>query len=167
MPDRVESFGEVDSSKSRPRRARLGCDKPIRNRLRKEQNLIESRPSRAETGPGGERIELDFKKKSRRDRIMCSKSFDTQEVREIGQKEAGESKGFPVLWMGIIDVLQMEGKECKDQERLLCGRKSMLERERALTLDRQLCLGQWQGTKRGFVAAARNSAAEKREQKVQ
>ena len=27
-------------------------------------------------------MELDSKKKSRRDRMMCSKSFDTQEVRD-------------------------------------------------------------------------------------
>ena len=32
--------------------------------------------------------------------MMRSKSFDTQEVREIGRKGAGESKGFPILWMG-------------------------------------------------------------------
>ena len=51
--------------------------------------------------------------------MMRSKSFDTQEVREIGQMEAGESRGFPILWMGIMeDILQMEGKECKIQERL-------------------------------------------------
>ena len=44
---------------------------------------------------------------------MRSKSFDTQEVREIGQKEAGESRDCPILWMGIMeDVFQMEGKEC-------------------------------------------------------
>ena len=50
---------------------------------------------------------------------MRSKSFDTQEVREIGRKVAGESRGFPIMWMGIIeDVFQMEGKECEDQERL-------------------------------------------------
>ena len=58
-------------------------------------------------------MELDFRMKSRRDRMMRSKSFDTQEVREIGRKEAEESRGFPMLWMGIIeDVFQMEGKEC-------------------------------------------------------
>ena len=34
-------------------------------------------------------MELDFRKKSRRDRMMRSKSFDTQEVREIGRKKAG------------------------------------------------------------------------------
>ena len=64
-------------------------------------------------------MELDSRKKSRRDRIMRSKSFDTQEVREIGRKEAGESRGFPILCMGVIeDVFQTEGKECEDQERL-------------------------------------------------
>ena len=51
--------------------------------------------------------------------MMCSNGFDTQEVREIGRKEAGESRGFFILCMVIIeDVFQMEGKECKDQERL-------------------------------------------------
>ena len=64
-------------------------------------------------------MELDSRKKSRRDRMMHSNSFDTQEMREIGQKEAGESRGFPILCMGIMeDVFQMEGKECKDQGRL-------------------------------------------------
>ena len=64
-------------------------------------------------------MELDFRKKSIPDRIIRSKSFETQEVREIGRKEAGESRGFPILCMGIIeDVFQMEGNECEDQERL-------------------------------------------------
>ena len=64
-------------------------------------------------------MELDFRKKSRCDRMMSLKNFDTQEVREIGGKEAGESRGFPILWVEIIeDVFQMEGKECKVQERL-------------------------------------------------
>ena len=64
-------------------------------------------------------MELDSRKKSRRDSMICSNSFDTQEVREIGRKEAGESRGFPIFCMGIIeDVLQMEGKECKVQEKL-------------------------------------------------
>ena len=45
-------------------------------------------------------MELDSRKKSRRDRMMCSNSFDMQKVREIGQKEAGESRGFPISWMG-------------------------------------------------------------------
>ena len=64
-------------------------------------------------------MELDFRKKNRRDKMMRSKSFEMQEVRKIGRKERRESRGFLILWMGIIkDVLQMEGKECKLQERL-------------------------------------------------
>ena len=43
-------------------------------------------------------MELDSRKKRRRDRMMRSNSFDTQEVREIGLKEAGESRGFPILY---------------------------------------------------------------------
>ena len=39
-------------------------------------------------------MELDSKKKSRGDRIMRSKSFETQEVREIGRKEAGVERLF-------------------------------------------------------------------------
>ena len=50
---------------------------------------------------------------------MRSKNFDTQEGREIGRKEAGESRGFPILWIGTIeDVFQMEGKKCEVQKRL-------------------------------------------------
>ena len=64
-------------------------------------------------------MEVETRKKSRRDSMLRSNSFDTQEVREIGLKEAGESRGFPILCMGIMeDVFQMEGKECEDQERL-------------------------------------------------
>ena len=63
-------------------------------------------------------MELDSRKMSRRDRMMRSSSFDMQEVREMGWKEAGESRGFSILWMEIIDVFQIEGKECEDQERL-------------------------------------------------
>ena len=64
-------------------------------------------------------MELDSRKKSRRNRMMRSNSFETQEVREIGRKEAGESRGFPILCMGIMEyVFQMEGKECEDQDRL-------------------------------------------------
>ena len=40
-------------------------------------------------------MELGSRKKSGRDRMMRSNSFDTQEMREIGRKEAGESRGFP------------------------------------------------------------------------
>ena len=50
MPNRVESFGEIDRGMNRPRTL-PGFVEPLRNRMRKKQNLIESRPSRAETGP--------------------------------------------------------------------------------------------------------------------
>ena len=97
MPDRVKSFGEIDSRQDCPR-ARPGFVKPIRNGLRKVQNLIKCRPSRAEIGLAeSERMELDSRKKNKRDGMMHSKSFDMQEVREIGQREAGESRGFPIL----------------------------------------------------------------------
>ena len=81
-------------------------------------------------------MELDSRKKRRWDRMMRSKSFETQEVREIGWKEAGESRGFPILCMGIIgDVFQMEGKECEDQERLkIWRRKSMPKRGRCFSM---------------------------------
>ena len=81
-------------------------------------------------------MELDSRKKSRRDRMMRSNSFDTQEVREIGRKEAGESRGFPILCIGIIEnIFQMEGKDCKCQERLKMWRsKSMPERGRCFSM---------------------------------
>ena len=74
-------------------------------------------------------MELNSRKKCRRDSMMRSKSFEMQKVREIGRKKAGESTGFPILWMGIINVFQMEGKKCKVQERLkMCRREFMPER---------------------------------------
>ena len=72
-----------------------------------------------QTDLAGRENGIRFQKKSRRDRMIRSKSFDTQQVREINRKEAEDSRGFPILWIRIIeDVFQMEGKECKDQERL-------------------------------------------------
>ena len=67
---------------------------------------------------------------------MRSKSFETQEMREICQKEAENLKEFTILWMGITeDVFQMEGKECKDRERLkMCRRKSMSEQGRCFSV---------------------------------
>ena len=69
--------------------------------------------------------------------MMCSKSFETQEVKEIDRKEAGELRGFSILWMGIIkDVFQMEGKECEVQERLKMRRKKfMSERGRCFSME--------------------------------
>ena len=64
-------------------------------------------------------MELDSRKKSTQDSMMRSINFDMQEVREIGRKEAGESRDLSILWMVIMkDVFQMEGKKCEDQERL-------------------------------------------------
>ena len=54
-------------------------------------------------------MELDSRKKRKRDRMMRSNSFDTQEMREIGRKEAGESRGFPILWMGIMEAGESRG----------------------------------------------------------
>ena len=62
-------------------------------------------------------MKLDSTKKSRQNRMMRSNSFDTQEVREIGRKEAGESKGIPILWMGMMeDVFWMEERNAKTRK---------------------------------------------------
>ena len=39
-------------------------------------------------------MQLDSRKKSRLDCMMRLKSFETQEVRDIGRKKAGELRGF-------------------------------------------------------------------------
>ena len=52
MPDKVKSFGEVNSSEN-CLRAQLEFDKPMKNGLRKKQNFIKSRLSRAKTGLAG------------------------------------------------------------------------------------------------------------------
>ena len=85
------------------------------------KNRIWSRVDRPGRKPARreERMKFDSRKKSTRDRMIRSKSFETQEVREIGRKEAGGSRSFPILWMEIMeDVFQMEGKECKDRRHL-------------------------------------------------
>ena len=61
MPDRVKSFREIDSGENRWR-ARPGFVKPIRNGLRKVQNLIKCRPTRAETGLAGRENRIRFQK---------------------------------------------------------------------------------------------------------
>ena len=60
--DRVESFGEIDLTTNCPR-ARLGFIKPIRNGMRKKQNLIGSRLSMAETDLAGKENEVRLQKK--------------------------------------------------------------------------------------------------------
>ena len=64
MPDRVRSFGEINSRQDRPR-ARPGFVKPIRNGLRKIQNLIKCRPIRAETGLAGRENGIRFQKEEK------------------------------------------------------------------------------------------------------
>ena len=81
VPDRVKSFREIDSRHDR-RRAQPEFVKPIRDALSKEQNLIWSRPSRGETGLEGREMDLDSRKNSRRDGMMRSKSFETQEEKD-------------------------------------------------------------------------------------
>ena len=61
MPDSVKSFSEINSTQDRPR-ARPGFVKPIQNGLRKIQNLIKCRPSRAETGLTGRENGIRFQK---------------------------------------------------------------------------------------------------------
>ena len=98
---------------------------------------------------------------------MRSKSFETQEVREIAQIEAGELKGFPILWMGIIeDIFQMKRKGCKNQERLkMCWRKSLPERERCFSMGQTTLSGPAAVNEKRFVAVARSLAGEKGKQK--
>ena len=61
VPDRAESFREVDSSEIRPR-AWPGFVKPIRNGMRKEQNSIKSRLFRAEAVQAEKANEVRFQK---------------------------------------------------------------------------------------------------------
>ena len=64
-------------------------------------------------------MELDSKKISRPDSMIRLKSFETQGMREIGRMKAGKSRGFPILWMEIMeDDFETKGKECKVLERL-------------------------------------------------
>ena len=62
MPNRVKRFREINRRQDRPR-ARPGFVKPIRNGLRKVQNLIKCRPSRTETGLAGRENGIRFQKK--------------------------------------------------------------------------------------------------------
>ena len=61
--------------------------------------------------------------------------------------------------MGIIeDVFQVEGKECKDRERLKMRRKSMPEQERCFSKGETTSSGPVEVDKKKFVEAAKNSA---------
>ena len=112
-------------------------------------------------------MEPDPRKKRRRDSTMRSKSPDTQEARETGRKEAGEPRGPPIPRMGTTeDVLQVEGKECEDQERpKMRRRKPMPERGRCPSMGQATPSGPVAADEERPEAAARNSAGEKEEQK--
>ena len=56
-----QKLREIDSRKNRPR-DRPGFVKPIRNGLRKVQNLIKCRPTRVETGLAGRENGIRFQK---------------------------------------------------------------------------------------------------------
>ena len=60
-PDKIESLREINSSEVRLR-VRLGFVKLIRNGLRKEQNLIQSRPFIAETSQAERENEIRLQK---------------------------------------------------------------------------------------------------------
>ena len=87
MPDRVKSLGEVDSSKNR-----LRLVKTIPNGLKKmvkiefdqkfDQKFDQEWAIPDGNRPDQERIELDSRKKSGWDRMLRSKSFGMQEVRQ-------------------------------------------------------------------------------------
>ena len=64
MPNRVKIFREINSKGNRPR-ALPGFVKPIRNGLRKVQNLIECRPTRVETGLAGRENGIRFQKEEK------------------------------------------------------------------------------------------------------
>ena len=57
-----EILREINSRQDRPR-ARPGFVEPIRNGLRKVQNLIKCRPSRMETGLAGRENGIRFQRK--------------------------------------------------------------------------------------------------------
>ena len=83
MPDRVKSLGEVDSSKNR-----LRLVKNIPNGLKKmvkiefDQKFDQEWAIPDGNRPDRERIELDSRKKSGWDRMLRSKSFGMQEVKQ-------------------------------------------------------------------------------------
>ena len=61
MPDRVKRFGEINSREDRSR-AWPGFVKLNRDKLKKVQNLIKCRPSRAETGLAGRKNGIRLQK---------------------------------------------------------------------------------------------------------
>ena len=62
MPDRVKSFGEIDSRQDLYREPGLGLLNPSEMDLRKVQNLIKCRPFWAETGLAGRKNGIRLQK---------------------------------------------------------------------------------------------------------
>ena len=62
-------------------------------------------------------MELDSRKKRRRDRMMRSKSFETQEVREIGRKKARQSRGFPMEDLAAISAREIKRAAAEETEK--------------------------------------------------
>ena len=92
-------------------------------------------------------MELDSRKKSIHDRMIRSNSFDTQEVREIGRKKAGESRGIPIWWMSS----RWKERNAKTRRDRSCEGENLCQSEEgASAWDRQLCLGQWQWKRKGW-----------------
>ena len=91
MPDRAKSFREIDTRQNCPR-ARSGFVKPIQNGLRKVQNLIKCRPTRAETGLAGRENEIRFQKEERLSR-PCQEEKEQSRLSRVPDHEDGESQG--------------------------------------------------------------------------
>ena len=71
-------------------------------------------------------MKLDSRKKSKRDRMILSKSFETKEMREIGRMKVRVEKLFCPMDGNNGRGLPDGGKECKNHERLkMCRRKFM------------------------------------------
>ena len=78
-----------------PDQAKLRGVKPIQNELRKNKiSSIGNLPGR-KTDWRGERMELEFRKKNKSDRMMRSESFDVQKVKKTGWKDAESREAFP------------------------------------------------------------------------
>ena len=86
LSDRVESFREVDINKNRPRVRLWFVLNP--SEMDRERNRTWSRVDRLgqKLAWRGERMELDSRKKSRRDRMMRSKNAGDERDRPEGSR---------------------------------------------------------------------------------
>ena len=67
-----------------------GFVESMQNITRQKKNLIKNRLTQLETIGRGERMELNSRSNIDWDRMMRSNSFETQQMREISRKKAGE-----------------------------------------------------------------------------